>query len=212
MHEYPATYTDAHGTESTVITNDGETLRMVVRGVEFSGRDFETWEPTEGTASEHLQTFQVGEYGSIYGFRLECSMPIPVYNREHQEVGELRVDLNFREHYLQLALILGDERFEGDSSSRRSYWFEAQLLEIQSQLPDGTYMLACINCLYSDYSPLGSGIFGDMFCFRDMKADYLKVKGKDQFWPVHERCKRFVQETFLCSEFERRVPGTGYRG
>lgn len=212
MQEYPAIYTDAHGTESIVITNDGKTLRMVVRGVEFSTNNFETWEPSEGTAAEHRQKFEIGEHGNVYGFQLECSMPIPVYKQGIQEAGELRIDLNFRTSYLKLALILGDERFAGDITDYRSYWFETQLLEIQSQLPEDTHMLACINCLYSDYSPYGSGIFGDMFCFRDMKAEYLKVKGKDQFWPVHELCKRFVQETFLCSEFERRVPGTGYRG
>jgi hypothetical protein len=38
------------------------------------------------------------------------------------------------------------------------------------------------------------------------------VRTKKEFWSVSGRQDRFVQETYLCPEFERRVPGTGYRG
>jgi len=41
---YPARYTDRFGTESTTITNDGEALTMVVRGVRFYGNDFDGFE------------------------------------------------------------------------------------------------------------------------------------------------------------------------
>jgi hypothetical protein len=30
--------------------------------------------------------------------------------------------------------------------------------------------------------------------------------------PLSDRYDRLVQETYLCPEFERRIPGTGYRG
>jgi len=73
-------------------------------------------------------------------------------------------------------------------------------------------MKACINCLYSDYSPLGHGLFGCMMCFRNLKAEYVKVTTKDELWPIHDRYDRLVQETYLCPDFERRIPGTGYRG
>ncbi|HSY47275.1 MAG TPA: hypothetical protein VLC46_00525 [Thermoanaerobaculia bacterium] len=73
-------------------------------------------------------------------------------------------------------------------------------------------MRACINCLHSDYSPYGHGLFGYMTCFRNRKAEYLRVKSKDDFWKVHDHFEEMVQETYLCPEFERRVPGTGYRG
>ncbi len=42
----PAVYRDAHGEEATVIENDGKMLRMVVRGVEFTGTRFEDFEPS----------------------------------------------------------------------------------------------------------------------------------------------------------------------
>ena len=50
--EYPARYIDEHGEEETIIRNDGKTLRMRVRGVEFSGMRFEDFEPDEGGESK----------------------------------------------------------------------------------------------------------------------------------------------------------------
>jgi hypothetical protein len=73
-------------------------------------------------------------------------------------------------------------------------------------------MVACINCMYSDYSPYGHGLFGWMMCFRNIREEYRRVRGKADFWSVHDRYDRLVQETYLCPVFERRVPGTGYRG
>ncbi len=98
------------------------------------------------------------------------------------------------------------------SNSKEDLCFENSLLRIQKQLPDGVFIKSCITCLYSDYSPYGNGMFGSMMCFRNIKAEYIKVKSKKDFWSVYKREDRWVQETYLCSEFERRIPGTGYRG
>jgi hypothetical protein len=111
----------------------------------------------------------------------------------------------------QLLIIL-DYDGKQIAGSGTSGWFEDELLSIQRQLHEGVFIKACINCLYSDYSPSGHGLFGCMLCFRNLKAEYLKVKTKQDFWSVHGRQDRFVQETYLCPEFERRIPGTGYRG
>jgi hypothetical protein len=62
------------------------------------------------------------------------------------------------------------------------------------------------------YSPYGHGLFGGLACFRGNKAGYRAVTGKDDLFAVWDTMTEFVQETHLCPEFERRVPGTGYRG
>ena len=46
---------------------------------------------------------------------------------------------------------------------------EDELLDIQRQMPEGTYLKACINCAFSDYCPGGHGLFGGLACFRDNK-------------------------------------------
>ena len=132
--------------------------------------------------------------------------------------GTLRVDLVLGDpaphgaidrEDLHLVLQVDGQTFSSPGTSGR---FEDELLGIQVQLPEGVFIKACINCLYSDYSPYGHGLFGGMMCFRNLKAEYLKVTIKDEFWSVHGRQDRLVQETYLCPEFERRRPGTGYRG
>jgi hypothetical protein len=96
-------------------------------------------------------------------------------------------------------------------------WFEGEMLDVQGKLPPGTFMKACINCAFSDYSPYGHGLFGNMICFRANKAGYLTLPSgddfcKDDYFAVMSTVSETVQETYLCPEFERRKPGTGYRG
>ncbi len=56
---YPALYRDAHGEEATVIENDGKTLRMVVRGVEFTGTMFDDFEPSIAQDDPDLAPFSL---------------------------------------------------------------------------------------------------------------------------------------------------------
>jgi hypothetical protein len=216
VDRYPATYSDAHGSEATTIANDSETLRLSLRGVEFVGRDFDSLEPT-GAAPEQLQRFTLNQ-GCLCSCRIECRIPVPVHERGKLLDGSLAVELvlgdpaangGLDREQLRIVLEYDGQRFVGPGTSG---WFEDELLAIQSQLPEGVYIKACINCLYSDYSPYGHGLFGCMMCFRNLKAEYLKVTTKKEFWSIHGRQDRFVQETYLCPEFERRIPGTGYRG
>ena len=59
-----------------------------------------------------------------------------------------------------------------------------------------------------DYSPQGYGLVG-IRCHRDAKAQYLAARSKHDFWRVP--WTEEVPETYLCPEYTRRVPGTGYR-
>ena len=217
MDSYPAKYTDAHGSEETNISNDGETIRMDIRGVNFTGTDFDSLEPSGDTQQDQLAHFALN-HNELCSCRIECAIPIPVCGHAKQALGTLSVELilgdpepkgGLDRETLQITLACDYGRFAG---SGKSGWFEDELLEIQSQLPDGVHMRACINCLYSDYSPYGHGAFGCMMCFRNLKSEYLAVKSKQEFWSVHNRYDRMVQETYLCPEFKRRIPDTGYRG
>ena len=217
MDRYPTQYTDTYGTEATTITNDGETLRMMLRGLAFSGSDFDDLCLPEGATPEQRRRVPL-QHGRLCSCRLACCIPLPVWDHGRQEQGDLTVALTLGDPAphggldrleLHLTLEYNEGRFV---SSGKAGMFEDELLHIQTQLPDGVYMKACINCLYSDYSPYGQGMFGTMLCFRNHKAAYLKVASKSDFWSIHDDPDRIVQETYLCPEFERRVPGTGYRG
>lgn len=214
---YPARYKDRFGEEATTILNDGEALTMIVRGVRFRGTDFDSFEPQDVPDPAQLSSFTflheslcycvigadilvpvVAPTGIVDGlltFELELGEPLPTGQMDRER--------------LKLRLVFGGQNFSSDG---KTGWFEGEMVDLQGKLPPGTFMKACINCAFSDYSPYGHGLFGGLACFRGNKAGYRAVAGKDDLFDVWDMMTEFVQETHLCQEFERRVPGTGYRG
>jgi hypothetical protein len=205
------------GQELTSITNDGRVLSMTVRGIQFKGSDFDSLEPMGEPDPVRLASFTLSR-GELCSCKIEADIPMPVVTPHGIAEGVLGVHLELgdpaptggidREH---LALKLAVEG-QVIISKGWSGWFEDELLDIQKQLPEGTYMKACINCAFSDYDPIGHGLFGGLACFRDNKGGYLSVKTKRDLFDVWKTMTDFVQETYLCPEFGRRVTGTGYRG
>lgn len=214
---YQGRYTDRFGEVPITIDNDGRVLRTTIRGVRFWGYDFDGLSPEEGTPPEELASFTL-QRGDLCSCIIECAIPIPVKVGEEIAEGRLhfRLDLGgpadnggIDRETLSLLLAVGGNTFSGSGTSG---WFEDELLELQAALPEGTYMKACINCAFSDYSPYGHGLFGGMACFRGNKEEYLSAKTKADVFRVWDTLTEFVQETYLCPEFQRRRPGTGYRG
>jgi hypothetical protein len=229
MHAiYPAKFRDRIGTEVTSITNDGERLAMMLRGVEFESGHFNAFLPVEGTDAERLSAFDL-EDGWLCSGVIDTEMPIPLVTTEKNGTALLLVHLQLDDppprnpfQGVSLQLLIGDRLFR---SSGTSGWFEDELLELQRQLPENTCMKACINCAFSDYSPFGHQTFGDMMCFRKHKDLYRMVRTKSDLLGAMRSLTGSasalraesdelpsVQETYLCPEFELRSPGTGYRG
>lgn len=69
-----------------------------------------------------------------------------------------------------------------------------------------------MSCAFSDYHPVGNGLFGCLACFRDNKQQYLAAQDKYALMNLWDTHTEYVQETYHCDEFEKRKPGTGYRG
>ena len=91
MDRYPATYSDAHGSEATIIANDSEVLRLSLGCVEFVGRDFDSLEPT-GPAPAQLRRFTLNQ-GCLCSCRIECRIPVPVHARGELLAGSLSAEL-----------------------------------------------------------------------------------------------------------------------
>jgi Family of unknown function (DUF6304) len=172
--EYPARYRDRVGQELTAITNDGQVLSMTVRGILFQGSDFDSFEPAGEPDPVQLASFTLSR-GELCSCIIEAEIPIPVVTPHGMVEGVLAICLELGDpaphggidrEYLTLKLILEGQVI---TSKGWSGWFEDELLDIQIQLPQDTYMKACINCAFSDYSPFGHGLFGDLACFRDNK-------------------------------------------
>jgi Family of unknown function (DUF6304) len=219
---YSARYQDRFGEEATMISNDGTTLTMVVRGIQFHGNDFDSFEPSDTPDPARLSSFSC-LHGSLCHCMIEADIPVPVVTPSGIVDGLLTFQLELGQpsptgqmdlERLKLRLAVNQQSF---CSQGNTGWFEEEMLDIQSQLPTGTLMKVCFNCAFSDYSPYGHGLFGNMICFRANNTGYLTMPSGEDFdkhayFHVMETVSEMVQETYLCPEFERCAPGTGYRG
>jgi Family of unknown function (DUF6304) len=216
-HTYPAVFEDQHGREATTILNDGHELRLSLRGVDFTGSDFDGLSPV---AAHHAQahTLFTLHRDELCAFRLQWAMPLELDHDGSPGVG-----------VLSASLVLGDPLPNGSLSSQelrlslttpagtvhgsgRSGWFEDELVHICQALTAATRIRSCFTCAFSDYSPCGHGLFGSLACFRGVKDKYLQVRDKEGIFDIWDHMTEFVQETYLCGEFKQRVPGAGYRG
>jgi hypothetical protein len=213
---YPTRYSDGRGTEMVSLRNDGASLLVRLREVTFCGRDFDSLEADSSSAPEALTSFDLHQ-GSLCNCTIECTMPISVVTGSRAAICALEVFLELGQptanggldrEVLILSILTEAQAFR---SAGNSGWFEGELLSLQSSLPSGAYLKACISCAYSDYSPYGHRMFGGMACFRELKEEYSQVKGKYDLFPILDKAD-VVQETYLCPEFDKRLPNTGYRG
>jgi hypothetical protein len=209
--QYRTTYSDRHGVETTTMHNDGATLALTLPGVLFSGPDFDSLAPDSRSEPLVLENFSLAN-GSLCECVIECEIPLPVVADSATNsallVAQLRLGSQaanggLDDERLLLSLRVNEEVYR---STGKSGWFEDELLDLQRVLPAGAYMKACINCGLSDYSPGGHGLFGGMLCFRDFKEQYRKVRDKSDLFKLMGAVGKplFVQETFLCPQFEKR--------
>jgi hypothetical protein len=194
-------------------------LRVSVRQVDFAGNDFDSLEAVGGPEVAESAGF-VLEGGALCSCAIDCTIPVPVVTADGVERCDLSVHWvlgqprpkprgGIDREELRLSLTFRGRQIV---SSGTFGWFEDELLDIQRQLPDGNYLRACITCAFSDYNPGGHGLFGGLACFRGNKSQYLAVKNKQDLFAIWDTMTEFVQETYLCPEFQLRHRGTGYRG
>ena len=225
---FPGVFTDRHGTEQITWHVSPSTRRQppgvmgyaietTIRGVTFWGYDFDGLEPSDAddalAAGLSLSRLSGELAASVIMGDLPCT--IEVDGQRAAAVVTFTLTLPSAERgperqypspkNLHLSLTVADQRFDVDDD-----WFEDGVLSLdQAVRRVGASLVCCVTCLYSDYSPGGHGLMG-MSCHRGAKEQYLAVRSKLDYWsvPVTED----VMETYLCPEYERRVPGTGYRG
>lgn len=218
---WPGRYTDRHGPEDVVFETDGrDVIRTTIRGVVFEGDTMEDLGALSGEPPEQAFSFFDGGLCSCL---LEWEVPIPV------EVKGSGV----RPAVLHCALRLGSpagpgKGLDAETLTTRLHLdgydyvnaadqddFEDALAEVQRQLPRAARLKACVSCAWSDYSPFGHGLMGGLACFRDVKDRYRLVDGKKGprgIFTIWDELTEFVQETWLCGEFEDRTGDWGYRG
>ncbi|MFE6170636.1 DUF6304 family protein [Streptomyces sp. NPDC056464] len=220
MRRWSGRYTDRHGSEEIVLETDGrETIRTTIRGVRFEGETMDTLGALSGEPPlDAMFTFLDGD---LCACLLEWGLTMPVeVEGQGERVATLHCALRLGnpagtggldEEHLTLTLGLDGRAHR---TTHPTYDFEDGLHEIALALPPDTRLKACVACAWSDYHPVGHGMMSGLACFRDAKDVYRQCDGKKgprgilTIWPQHTE---FVQETWLCDQFEHRTSTWGYR-
>ncbi len=203
---YQAIYQDKFGKEKTKIILDdkGHQMKIFVRGVEFSGASFNRLSPNDINAN--LERFLIDNDGHLHSFSCNVEIPVSFIDREQTVEGLLRINCkidspenNWEDDHLQLGLSFNEMSVQsngGDSG------VEDEMFGLANKLPKGIYVKTCFNCRYSDYNPyFNSGLMGELVCFvnREDKDNTKRDKG----YPGWRNAEPdFVQEFFLCPEFQ----------
>lgn len=213
---FPGTYTDEHGREQIVWRigpsrhwgPDRFDIRTVIRGVPVAGPDFDALEPHENAAAVRAGLC-IDAWDTIdrcvFTGALPCTLEVSGEWRLSALNFELNLPLGGSGESLQLAVEVDGVTYHTAGHG----YFEDAMHVLEQRLPEGVRLVSCVTCLFSDYSPHGHGLTG-MWCHRDAKDAYLAVRSKDDYFevPVTEQ----VLETYRCPDYQRRIPGTGYRG
>jgi hypothetical protein len=217
---FPGTYEDDAGLEAVrwrIVSTwspgwwPGYAIITVIRGVRVRGGDFDRLLPQDRAAAEGVLTW---DRAGLTECLLVGELPATLESAEGARPTAVRFELDLRRaslirrpvlrrprHVLTLSCVL-----DGADAVVTDDWFEDGLLALESALPQSVCLRACITCRYGGYSPDGHALTG-MRCHRDAKEQYLAVRSAEDYWhvPVTEE----VLETYLCPEYERRLPGVG---
>lgn len=214
MAIYPAVYRDVHGEEHTVIENDGQTLRMVVRGVELATDDPDSFSPM-GTPPVTLLARLPMSFSYLCSYVLEFDVIVSVVTDDQIAEGmlHLRYDMGGPRVDGSIDRGLGREDITASltynnlifTTSRNHDYLENAIAEVQAALPDGAFLKVCLNCVFGLESDMGCGGFASLGCFRDVKEEARQVRNIFDVYPLWERRTEFVQGIYVCPQFERRT-------
>ena len=213
---FPGTFEDHDGAETLIwhIQNRpgwGGHYEIRIRSAALWGPDFDGLEPDDAGAVRH-SGLPLNSAGDLTECVLTGDLPCLIDLAGRRRPTTVHFELDLREHSdrpahnrknLQLSTIVN-----GTTYAITDDWFEEGTLRLDDALRPSR-LVCCVTCLYSDYSPAGHGLMG-MRCHRDAKGQYLAVRSKADYF--HVPVTEDVPETYLCDEYERRTPGTGYRG
>jgi hypothetical protein len=227
---FPALYSDVHGTISSEIISDGQQLTIELDGIRFTGHSFDDLSPIRAKKMPILPPRFNFHQNRLAACKIHCSIPMRLVLSENSFPIQLQLRIYLgtaaphggldHESIIAKFLCPKDDstlitRFYGTIDNVITdllHQMSRKYKEVSQEESFPPFLKCCYCCAYSDYFPGGWGLFGELFCFRNCKAQYLAVKSKDDLFAIWDQNSGSTQEIWLCDEFEPRQPNTGYRG
>jgi hypothetical protein len=210
-NEIQAIYRDEFGVEAVTLRRREDMFDLVIRGIEFTiSANFDSFEPVH-KADSGSERFKWDADGFVRGCRLTVYVPLSV-------TGGVSAELIL---YSEIP-----DEMDGNDSAKLylELWIDGKFIASESdwRVEDGGLRLfkkfapevrpgCCLTCAFSDYPP---GYSDPFYCFRDVGAEYVQVRGgleMMKFRKTHPETE-IVHELHVCDQFQPRIPGTGYRG
>lgn len=208
MRKYKTIYSDKYGTEKAEIQSDGSEMKITLRGIDFEGTCFEILEGEIDKEKFDYQEYEGnGNLGDLINCKFQVEIPIKLIDNKHEFTETVHAEVQTEEnddHGVFLRLSINKTTI---SNTKKFGWFEGALIDIQKQLPKNVKIKTCLSCKYSHYSPFGSSMFGNLYCFKKLKERTAKVNDKISLFDIWEIAYKenklyYVQETFDCEEHE----------
>jgi len=213
MRQYKIIYKDKFGEEKTEIFSDGSILHVTLRGIKFEGSDFEGFKGEVDKSKFDYEMFQ-DDFGELTNFIMEVVFPIKIeyenkiITEEIKFTIEVGKELEIKELDSIVNKIELNTSFGNFISTKKVEWFEDAIIAIQNMLPEKMQIKTCLSCKYSNYHPVGNGMFGSLYCFKKIKKQLRTISNKDdliRLWTdeaVENKEIFNVQEIFDCSEHQ----------
>ncbi|WP_027002480.1 DUF6304 family protein [Hugenholtzia roseola] len=219
METFKVIYRDSVGEIYTDLHLYEGQFTLVLEGFTFVGDMLDDFGLTSKSYLPALgdlpKRFSLCEQGFLTNYEMAFVLPLEVTNLDMSErvVASLQIVIilqkNPAKQMLNLTLTLPNAKvlYEGKGD-----FFETALQQIQEKLADAYRLKCCFGCAFSDYSVYGQGFWGTLFCYEPIREQYERVKSKEDFMEIMEKHGGKVGETHLCSKFQPRSKGAGYRG
>lgn len=203
IYEYPTTFEDKFGKESTTCHSDGSSLQITLRGVVFEAPAFNLFELNERDKSSYIEKFELSD-NCIRGV-FKVQIPLKVLNGKHHEKTSL--SLTFNHHTADTTEASLSYNNEVYSTSKPQVDVEQALMDIQARLPKTCKIKSCISCRYSSYHPIGNNDFGSLVCLEPLKEQLHQVQDKSSLMQLMDQASgelqfKSVQETYCCPNFD----------
>lgn len=208
MRKYPINYKDKFGKEKTEITTDGSTMYLTMRGIKFKGVDFESLEGAIETNKFQYEMYQDGS-GVLTNFRMEIELSVKLHHKNKTVFSKIKFNIgvgNKLKIETPKDTVELETPFGRFKSQKKIEYFEGSIIEIQKMLPSNTQLIICLSCKYSNYHPVGNGMFGALYCFKQMKNKVANVNNKHDLmnlWTEEAVLNNHifnVHEVFDCAE------------
>jgi len=184
---------------------NSNSLKFTINNVVFSGScfdDFSIAKTDIDKLSEFSLDFNIFEHAYLCNCLIICEIPIFIIQNQTNPIlkfilhlGEPTTNGGLSYEFAEFELFIDNKIIKIQTDD-----FETALKYLQNQIKPTTFK-TCLFCDYSDYNPAGQGFFGNLYCFKNCKPEFLNHTSKQELFDLIFSKSLPTQEIWFCDEF-----------